>query len=512
MLAHVIALGKDSSPPSAGCNSKDCRPAEPRRLAPVANFNTCPLSASSPASRSSQSHKACCSISPLTEATPFQRRTSSSETTLPAQASDSSAGVSRSRNGLVLRVPPSTSNKPSRKASAAFRNERYNLSCKWSCNHSALFSSVTKMLRPFGTRSTSTSVSVMVLLNVMPCKPTSGNFFSRMAREARMSPTPSDSESCLCNSSSDTLSSRRTWCKKKPASSSPMTSPVRMARAHARPHARYTSCTSSMPKRSSLGAPSATTSATGTSAPLGSRRHSFGISVERRAPKFQKKSRRGPPWSSATSPMNSTAKVLLNCSGVICPRPATAVLMKLARSTLSTDLASFFSVGKSCLHICIRSSNGLSMCKNLSRARPYKSSSSTVQSAALHQCSHEPSNRDFKRPITSFGSSGLCQASKGATAARSWSRSKPLQSLSTKTCSKSSTVRRSPACSFAAAESETPGSAARPHCPPGGFTSGSRKPETLTAWDSKSPSVSLDNCTCCSSPDGSTKERDNCSL
>jgi len=120
MLAQVMARGSDSSEPSAGWTSKDCRPKCPRRCTPVVNLSTFARKASSDSWRISQNQSACVLTSSLTVATSRQRWTSTSLMALPAHMRTNSAGLRRTRSGQVRREPPKTSRMPSRKASAAF--------------------------------------------------------------------------------------------------------------------------------------------------------------------------------------------------------------------------------------------------------------------------------------------------------------------------------------------------------------------------------------------------------
>mmetsp|Transcript_53585 Transcript_53585/g.124700 ORF Transcript_53585/g.124700 Transcript_53585/m.124700 type:complete len:211 (+) Transcript_53585:145-777(+) len=210
MGAQVIARGSDSSPPSAGCTSKDCSPAGPSRRLPVENCNTRLRRSSSPSNSSSQSHSACVRTSSLTEATSRQRRTASSPTAQPAQSCESSAGVRSTKSGLVRREPPKTSRMPERKESAAFCKEPWSLCCKCNCNHSALLSSVTGMSLPPGNSSTSKSVLVMVLVIVRPLSPVSVRGFRSTSPVVRIS-SPSASASCCCRSFSSTVPSLATW-------------------------------------------------------------------------------------------------------------------------------------------------------------------------------------------------------------------------------------------------------------------------------------------------------------
>mmetsp|Transcript_118948 Transcript_118948/g.341757 ORF Transcript_118948/g.341757 Transcript_118948/m.341757 type:complete len:213 (+) Transcript_118948:1170-1808(+) len=201
---------------------------------------------------------------------------------------------------------------------------------------------------------------------------------------------------------------------------------------------------------------------------------------------------------------------LRRCSVGILSRQSKADSMKASRRTRTKTLASLLSDGTSWRHKAMRSSNGRSAYRNRSRARPCISSSSTRQSATLHQAWQDPSKSARKRPATSLGNSGRCQANRGATMAKSRRRRRPAERRSTKVPSKSSTTTRSFAERMPTPSSqckETPGSQATPMAlsPLSARNSGNLKPETCTATDKRVSNVANPKLAARTRPSGKTR-------
>mmetsp|Transcript_135147 Transcript_135147/g.238272 ORF Transcript_135147/g.238272 Transcript_135147/m.238272 type:complete len:229 (-) Transcript_135147:648-1334(-) len=190
-------------------------------------------------------------------------------------------------------------------------------------------------------------------------------------------------------------------------------------------------------------------------------------------------------------------------------KPLMAVPTNSVLSTF-TLASSRTATGINLRQISSRSSNGSSLKRRKTSARPKSSSSERSQPALSHQASHAPSSNSFIRVSRSLGSSGFSQSRRGATRASSRMVNKPLWSFSTKPDSKSSTTTWSPSLSLTAwLRRVTSGSAARPSGRPGGLPTvsrGSLREDFAFAISNNSSSISLSTVISMPSPSpGSTR-------